>query len=162
MNQLVKEKKKSSIEIFMGGAKKGFYIGIEQILPAMILGYVIVQFLQLTGLVDILGRVFGPIMGIFGLPGEAVVVFISAFFAKAAGAATAANLYTQGIINAAQATILIMPSMLMGTLVGHYARIVLVADTNPKYRKLMLFVPIFDTIIGMLLMRLILAIMGLL
>lgn len=54
MNQLVKEKKKSSIEIFMGGAKKGFYIGIEQILPAMILGYVIVQFLQLNGLVDIL------------------------------------------------------------------------------------------------------------
>ena len=67
----------------------------------------------------------------------------------------------QGIINAAQATILIIPSMLMGTLVGHYARIVLVADTNPKYRTLLLFVPIFDTIIGMLLMRLILSLMGL-
>jgi spore maturation protein SpmB len=154
-------KKKSVIEVFMGGAKKGFYIGIDQILPAMILGYVIVQFLQLTGLVDVLGKLFGPLMGLFGLPGEAVVVFVSAFFAKAAGAATAANLYMQGIINAAQATILIIPSMLMGTLVGHYARIVLVADTNPKYRTLLLFVPIFDTIIGMLLMRLILSLMGL-
>lgn len=161
MGQPTKEKEKNTIEIFMGGARKGFYIGIEQILPAMVLGYVIVQFLQLTGLVDILGSVFGPLMGIFGLPGESVVVFISAFFAKAAGGATAANLYTQGIINAAQATILIMPSMLMGTLVGHYARIVLVADTNPKYRKLLLFVPIFDTIVGMILMRLILTFMGL-
>ncbi len=161
MSQLAKEKKKSTIEIFMGGARKGFYISIEQILPAMVLGYVIVQFLQLTGLVNILGNVFGPLMSIFGLPGETIVVFVSAFFAKAAGAATAANLYAQGIINAAQATILIMPSMLMGTLVGHYARIVLVADTNPKYRKLLLFVPIFDTIIGMLLVRLILTIMGL-
>lgn len=153
--------KKSVIEIFMGGAKKGFYIGVEQILPAMILGYVIVQFLQLTGLVTVVGQLFGPIMGVFGLPGEAVVVFISAFFAKAAGAATAANLFAQGMITAAQATILIMPCMLMGTLVGHYARIVLVANVNPKYRKLMLVVPIFDSVIGMLLMRLVLTLMGL-
>ena len=40
--------KKNIIEIFMGGCKKGFYIGVEMILPAMILGYAIVQFLKLT------------------------------------------------------------------------------------------------------------------
>lgn len=154
------QKKKSIIEVFMGGAKKGFYIAAEQILPAMILGYVIVQFLQLTGLVNILGVVFGPFMGIFGLPGEAVAVLVSAFFAKAAGAATAANMYAQGILTAAQATICIMPSMLMGTLVGHYARNVLVADVNPKYRLLLLIVPLIDSAIGMLLMRVILTAMG--
>jgi spore maturation protein SpmB len=161
MSEKTQETKKTMIEVFMGGAKKGFYIGVEQILPAMVLGYVIVQFLQLTGLVDVLGKIFGPVMGIFGLPGETIIVLISAFFAKAAGAATAANLYTQGLITAAQATILIMPSMLMGTLVGHYARIVLVADVNKKYRGLLLAVPIFDTIVGMLLMRIILTFMGL-
>lgn len=155
------EKKNGAIEVFMGGAKKGLYIGFEQILPAMILGYVIVEVLKLTGIIDILGNVFGPVMGLFGLPGESVVVLLSAFFAKAAGAATAANLYTEGIVNAAQATILLIPSMLMGTLVGHYARIVLVSDTNPKYRSLMLAIPIIDSIVGMLLMRLILTIMGL-
>ncbi|MCC0631305.1 YjiG family protein [Clostridioides sp. ZZV15-6388] len=152
--------KKTAVETFMGGAKKGFYIGIEQILPAMIMGYVIVQFLQLTGLVDILGNVFGPVMGIFGLPGESVVVLISAFFAKAAGAATAANLFAQGIITASQATILIMPCMLMGTLVGHYARIVLVANTSTKYRMLLLAVPIFDAVVGMLIVRVLLTFMG--
>ena len=161
MSEKTQETKKTMIEVFMGGAKKGFYIGVEQILPAMVLGYVIVQFLQLTGLVDVLGKIFGPVMGIFGLPGETIIVLISAFFAKAAGAATAANLYTQGLITAAQATILIMPSMLMGTLVGHYARIVLVANVNKKYRGLLLAVPIFDTIVGMLLTRLILTFMGL-
>jgi spore maturation protein SpmB len=155
------ENKKSLVEIFMGGAKKGLYIGLEQILPAMILGYVVVEFLKLTGIIDLLGTVFGPVMGIFGLPGESVVVLVSAFFAKAAGAATAANLFSEGIINAAQATILLMPSMLMGTLVGHYARIVLVSDANPKYRGLLLAIPIIDSIFGMLLMRLILTVMGL-
>lgn len=156
-----KKPKKTVVETFMGGAKKGFYIGVEQILPAMIMGYVIVQFLQLTGLVDILGNVFGPVMGIFGLPGESIVVLIGAFFAKAAGAATAANLFSQGLITAAQATILIMPCMLMGTLVGHYARIVLVANTSTKYRMLLLAVPIFDAVVGMLIVRVLLTVMGL-
>lgn len=160
MNTTTVEKKKSIIEIFMNGAKGGFYVTVEQILPAMILGYVIVEFLKITGLMDILGTVFGPAMGIFGLPGAAVAVLLSAFFAKAAGAATAANMFAQGIITAPQATILIMPCMLMGTLVGHYARIVLVADVNPKYRKVMLAVPLIASIIAMLAMRLLLTITG--
>ncbi len=159
--QVALKPQKSVIEIFMGGCKKGFYIGVEQILPAMILGYAIVRFLELTGVIPILGTVFGPVMRVFGLPGEAVVVLISAFFSKAAGAATAANLYAQGMINGVQATILIMPSMLMGTLVGHYARIVLVANVNPNHRLLLLAVPIFDSIVGILLMRILLSMLGL-
>lgn len=157
---LQKPKKASIIEIFMKGAKKGFYIGVEQMIPAVILGYVIVSFLELSGLLDLLGKVFSPIMAIFGLPGEAVVVLISAFLSKAAGAATAANMFGSGILNAAQCTILIMPCMLMGTLVGHFARIVLVADVNEKHRGLMLAVPIIDSIGAMLVMRLILTLMG--
>lgn len=153
--------KKNIIEVFMGGCKKGFYIGVEMILPAMILGYAIVQFLTLTGLVDIVGNIFGPVMGIFGLPGEAVVVLISAFFSKAAGAATAANMYATGMITAAQATILIIPCMLMGTLIGHYARIVLVANVSQKYRSVMLAIPIIDSIVGMLIMRFILMLLNL-
>lgn len=99
--------------------------------------------------------------GVFGLPGEAITVLISAFFAKAAGAATAFNLYQTGVITAAQATICVMPSMLMGTLVGHYARIVLVTETNKKYTLLMFLIPLFDAALGMILMRLILTAMGL-
>lgn len=161
MSGQTQEKKKSAVEVFMGGAKKGFYIGVEQIVPAMVLGYIIIEFLQLTGLVEIIAVVFTPIMAIFGLPGESVIVLVSAFFAKAAGAATAANLYAAGTITAAQATILLMPSMLMGTLVGHFARIVLVTDANPKHRGLLLAIPVIVSVVGMLLMRVILTVMGL-
>lgn len=77
------------------------------------------------------------------------------------GHATAINLYMAGTITAAQATICIMPSMLMGTLVGHYARIVLVTETNKKYSLLMIGVALFDAALGMLLMRVILTVMGL-
>ena len=82
-------KKKPIIDVFLGGAKRGFYIGVETVLPSMILGYVIMQFLTLTGLMDVLAIVCAPIMRLFGLPGEAAAVLFSAFFSKAAGAAAA-------------------------------------------------------------------------
>lgn len=153
--------KKSVVEVFMKGCRRGFYIGCDQILPAMILGYVIIQMLKLTGVIPLLSSVFGPVMGLFGLPGISIVVLISAFFTKAAGAASAASLYTEGVLTAAQCTILIMPCMLMGTLIGHFARIILVSGVNTKHRTWMLAVPIFDSIIGMLMMRGILTITGL-
>ncbi len=154
------EPKKGVIEIFLNGCKKGLYIGLEQVLPAMILGYVIVEFLKLTGVTDLLSVAFGPIMGLFGLPGEAVVVLISAFFAKAAGASTAASLFNAGTITAAQATILLMPCMLMGTLVGHFARIVLVADVKPAHRTILLMTPLVVSVIATLLVRVILIVTG--
>lgn len=155
------DKQENIIETFMIGARKGFNVGINNILPAMVLGYVLVQALQVSGLMTILSKVCKPVMAIFGLPGEAVTVLISAFFAKAAGAATAFSLFSAGKITAAQATILLMPCMLMGTLIGHYARIVLVSGCNKKHTALMFAVPIIDSVIGMLLVKFLLQVMGL-
>ena len=75
-------------------------------MPAMIFAFVLIFILQKTGLMVLIGNVMSPIMAIWGLPGEAAVVLISAFFAKAAGAGAAASLYNEGILTAAQATIL--------------------------------------------------------
>ena len=152
--------KKNIIETFMAGAKKGFYIGVELITPAMILGYTIIIFLQMTGLLVIVGKLLNPVMMIFGLPGQASVALIAAFFAKAAGAAAAATLYSSGTINAVQATILLPATILMGTLVGHYVRIVIVSNTNKKWHPLLLAVPIIDAVIAMLVTRAILYFMG--
>lgn len=63
------------------------------------------QFLTLTGLMDVLAIVCAPIMRLFGLPGEAAAVLFSAFFSKAAGAAAAASLFGEGVLTAAQCTI---------------------------------------------------------
>ena len=145
MSEATTTKKKPIIDVFLGGAKRGFYIGVETVLPSMILGYVIMQFLTLTGLMDVLAIVCAPIMRLFGLPGEAAAVLFSAFFSKAAGAAAAASLFGEGVLTAAQCTILIIPCMLMGTLVGHFSRIVLVCGVEPKRQPLMLAVPIVDS-----------------
>ncbi|NCC85741.1 MAG: nucleoside recognition protein, partial [Clostridia bacterium] len=41
--------KRSLLEEFIFGAKNGFYLGVEKIIPAMILAYVLILFLKITG-----------------------------------------------------------------------------------------------------------------
>ncbi|MDR7868220.1 MAG: nucleoside recognition domain-containing protein [Sporomusaceae bacterium] len=150
----------SIVEEFVAGAKKGFYIGAEMIAPAMVLAYVLIQFLDITGLMTIVGKALGPVMGIFGLPGEAIVALVAAFFAKAAGCATAATLYSKGVITAAQATILFPACVTMGTLIGHFVRIVIVSNANKRWHPLLLCVPIVDAVVVMLMTKLVLSVMG--
>lgn len=153
-------KKKTLLEEFMSGCKKGFYIGGENIMPAMVLAYSLILFLNITGLMDIIANAVAPVMALFGLPGGAIVALISAFFAKAAGAATAASLYAEGVINAAQATILFPATITMVTLVGHFARCVLTSGANPKYHALLLVIPVSDALLSMIIVRIILNFMG--
>lgn len=159
MSEIAKPKL-SIVEEFVAGAKKGFYIGIEMIAPAMVLAYVLILFLQLTGLMVYIGKIVGPVMAIFGLPGEAIVALVAAFFAKAAGAATAATLYSKGMITAAQATILFPATICMGTLIGHFVRIVMVANTNKKWHTVLVAIPIIDALVVMFLTKLVLQFMG--
>ncbi|GAB6085156.1 nucleoside recognition domain-containing protein [Alkaliphilus crotonatoxidans] len=155
-----KAPKPSIVDTFLKGCARGFKVGIENITPAMILGYTLVYILRETGLMDILGVVFSPVMGVFGLPGEAFAVLVSAFFAKASGCATAATMYADGILTLGQATMLLPACILMGTLIGHYARIVLVANTNKKWHGLLIAIPLVDAAISLVIMRIILTAMG--
>lgn len=106
------------------------------------------------------GTVMSPVMGLFGLPGEAFAVLISAFFAKASGCATAASMYKAGALTLGQASMMLPACILMGTLIGHYARIVLVTDTNKKWHPLLIAVFLLDAAISLVIMRVILAAMG--
>ena len=156
----VVQPKRTLLEEFVFGAKNGFYLGVEKIIPAMILAYVLILFLKITGLMAIIGNVISPVMAIFGLPGEAIVALISAFFAKAAGAATAATLYADGTINAVQATILFPATITMGTLIGHFVRCVVASGANPKHHPMLVAIPIIDAVLSMFLTRMIITFMG--
>ena len=153
---MVQEAKTSIVEEFMKGAKKGFYIGVEMIAPAMVMAYALIEFLKISGAMDLIGRALNPIMGVFGLPGEASVALIAAFFSKAAGCAAAATLFGEGKIDAIQATMLLPACVTMGTLVGHFARIVLVSNANKKFYPLLFAAPIVDAVIVLYLTRLVL------
>lgn len=153
--------KKSMVTIFLDECAKGFGTGVKTIIPAMILGYTLVYVLQATGLMDILAVICAPIMGLLGLPGESITVLISAFFSKASGCAAAAMLFEQGVLTGAQATMLYPACILMGTLIGHFSRVVLVTGAEKRWHGLMLAIPVIDAIIAMIVTRIILSFMGL-
>ncbi|MDU2066374.1 MAG: nucleoside recognition domain-containing protein [Sporomusaceae bacterium] len=153
----VAKRQPNMIEVFMAGSKKGFYLMVEVILPALILGFVLVKILNTLGVMALAGQYLSPVMAIFGLPGESIVVLIAAFFAKAAGAATAANLYNEGVITAAQATILFPATMMMGTLVGNFVRVIMVSQTNVKWFPIMVAAALIDSAIVMLMTRFVLS-----
>ena len=60
------------------GLSAGFGTSLKIIKVSVPL-YVAVTLLKGTPLLDLLGKVFSPVMGIFGLPGEAAFAFVAAF-----------------------------------------------------------------------------------
>ena len=66
--------KKNIIDYFIEGCRKGFNIGINNIIPNVMMAFIIIKILQVTNLLGYIGKIFGPIMGIFGLPGETITL----------------------------------------------------------------------------------------
>lgn len=67
-------KKKNIIDLFIEGCRKGWDTGISNMLPNVIMAFIIIKALNVTGLLKLLGTVFAPVMAVWGLPGEAVTV----------------------------------------------------------------------------------------
>ena len=69
-------------------------------------------------------------------------------------------MYESGALTLGQASMMLPACILMGTLIGHYARIVLVTGSNKKWHPLMILVCLFDAALSLVIMRVILAMMG--
>ncbi|MGS0640055.1 nucleoside recognition domain-containing protein, partial [Citrobacter sp. VF227] len=63
-------------DVFVEGARKGWNIATTSTLPNVVMAFIIIKALEITGALKGLGMVFAPLMGLFGLPGEAAAVLI--------------------------------------------------------------------------------------
>jgi len=63
-------KKPMVTDIFVEGAKKGWVIATTSTVPNVLMAFVIIKALQITGALDAMGAIFSPVMAIFGLPGS--------------------------------------------------------------------------------------------
>jgi Uncharacterized membrane protein len=74
--------KKNILDLFIEGARRGFTIGTTSLLPNVIMAFVIIRVLDVTGLLKTIGIVFSPVMALWGLPGEAATVLITAIMSS--------------------------------------------------------------------------------
>ena len=140
-------------DIFVIGARKGFQVAINNLMPNIMMAYVIAEILNLLGAMQFIGKLFAPMMGIFGLPGEAVTVLLTTWLSSSAGTGVAVSLITKGVLNGTHASILIPALFLMGAQLQYMGRLLGVADTPKKYWPLLMLASIINACIAMIVMR---------
>lgn len=123
---------KTVVDAFVIGARRGLNVALNNIAPNVVMAFVIIHFLKLTGLLDLIGKVFGPVMGIFGLPGQAMAALVSVWLSLGGGVGAAAGLYSSGVINERHITILMPAFMLMGSQLQYMGRILITADMESR------------------------------
>lgn len=150
------EKKPSSnpIDIFIVGARKGWNIGVNNLVPNILMAYVIAYILNLLGVMDFLGSWFGPVMALWGLPGQALVVLLTIWLSSSAGVGVAASMYAGGLLTAEHITVLMPAFILMGAQLQYMGRLLGTADVEKRYWPLLMAISIFNALAAMFVMRL--------
>lgn len=144
---------KTLVDIFVDGARKGWTVGINSILPNVLLAFALIQILKVTGLLTLLGKIFGPLMAVFGLPGEAVTVLLGAWLSMGGGVGVAASLYTGKILTMSHVTILLPAIILMGAQIQYMGRLLGTAAVQTRYYPMLFAISIMNALIAMLIMR---------
>lgn len=148
---------KNPFDNFLVGARQGFSVWWKYVATGILMAYAFTEFLELTGIMDLVAKYCAPVMFVFGgLPGIAMVAFIAGFFSKGGGTATAAALFAEGSLTGVDCAILLVLIMSCGGLLGQWIRIVCVSGTAAKRQPWMFVVAFAVGIISAWIMRIIL------
>lgn len=158
-NEAAVEKKKNILDLFVEGARRGFTIGTTSLLPNVIMAFVIIRVLDVTGLLKIIGIVFSPIMALWGLPGEAATVIITSIMSMGGGIGVAASLYNEGILNAVQVTTLVPAIYLMGNPVQNVGRCLGISGVNTKHYAAIIGICVINALVSIWVMRILVVLM---
>lgn len=148
---------KAITDVFVEGARKGWNIGVSNIIPNVIMAFAVIQILKITGLLALLGKVFGPIMALFGLPGESIMVLLAAWMANSGGCGVAASLFLAGTINETHVTILLPAIFLMGAQLQFMGRCLGTLGAQARFYPAFFAISIVNAAVAMLVMRAILS-----
>ncbi len=152
-NQNTPTVSKNPFDVFVIGARKGWNIAITNMLPNVLMAFTIAEVLRIIGAMAFIGKVCGPIMALFGLPGEAITVLLTAWLSASAGIGIAASLLSQGILNNVHVTILMPACFLMASQLQYMGRLLGVADVPKKYWPLLMLCSVINACIAMVIMR---------
>ena len=152
-NNQSKHTTNNPFDIFIIGARKGFNIAVNNLVPNILMAYAVSEVLRILGVMKMVGEIFGPMMFIFGLPGEAVTVLLTAWLSSSAAVGLAASMFANGIIEPRHVTILMPAFFLMGAQLQYMGRLLGVADVPKRYWPLLMSASILNAMLAMLLMN---------
>lgn len=145
--------KKNITDIFVEGLRKGWQMGTMNLLPNVVMAFVLIQALEILGLLKLIGKIFEHIMTIFGLPGEAITALLTTWLSAGGSIGITASLVSQGILTSTHVSILIPAIFLMGSQLQYIGRILAVAGIPPAHYKVLFLISIINATLAMLTMR---------
>lgn len=129
-------------DVFVKGAVNGWNIMTHSTIPNVLMAFVLIKVLNVSGLLPIIGDVFSPIMMIFGLPGEAATVLIAGWMSIGGGVGVAAALIDQSAIGVKDIAILCPAIVLMGSQLQYMGRCLGVIGIKDKMLYVIMLIPI--------------------
>lgn len=115
-------KKMMITDVFVNGAFQGWNIATHSTIPNVLMAFVIIKMLNISGALDFIGTCLGPVMAIFGLPGEAAMILLGGWMSMGGGVGVAVALFDKGAVDGTQLAIVIPAIYLMGSQVQYMGR----------------------------------------
>ena len=143
----------NALEVFISGLRKGAAIGVSFMLPALIAAFVVIEMLQVSGVLRLLAEHVSGVMAVFGLPGEALAVLIAAWASAAGAIGMVAGLASRGLLTPEHMAILLPGILLMGSQLQFFGRILAVAGVSSERVPVMMAIGLMNAVGAMLIMR---------
>ena len=140
-------------DIFVAGARKGWTIATTSTLPNVLMAFVVIKALKITGALDLMGSVFSPVMGLVGLPGEAAAVLMGAWMSMGGAVGVVISLFDSGLLSGDHIAILAPAIYLMGSQIQYAGRLLGVVGTKAKLIPIMIGFSVLNAFIAMFLMN---------
>ncbi len=142
-------------DVFVSGVKRGWGIATGSMLPNVLMAFILIYVLKLTGILDLIGTVCGPVMKIFGLPGEALMVLLAAWLSMGGGVGVASSLFAAGSLSLHDIAVIAPAMYLMGSQVQYIGRLLGVVGTPGKYIPVMVLISIINALLALLVMQIV-------
>ena len=148
-----KAQKQMLTDIFVGGAREGWSMGVGSIIPNVMMAFIVIKALSITGAMSLFGNLFAPIMGLFGVPGEGAAVLMASFMSAGGGVGVIMSLFAEGVLTGEHIAILAPANYLMGSTVQYAGRLLGVVNIEARFYPIMFGLVTLNGFIAMLLMR---------
>ena len=142
-------------DVFVEGARKGWDIAVHNTIPNVLMAFVIIHILKVSGALDIIGKYLGFVMLPLGLPGESIAVIIAAFLSWGGSAGVLVALVQGGTLTAPDIAVLIPGMALVGSTVQYMGRVLGVLGIPGKHYLVLFGICILNAYLAMFVMSLI-------
>ena len=153
----VKQPSSNPFDIFIDGLRQGFRIVTNNLLPNVVMAFILTYILQMCCVLTFLGKYCGGVMGIFDLPGQALTVLCATWLSCGAGVGVAASLLQNNQLTPHDISIMSPALLLMASQIQYMGRLLGIADVPKKYWPMLMINSILMAAIGMFIMRFVVA-----